>query len=304
MQTISIPVGLRQVIVGSLSAAVAFFATLGLSTLFDEHFFTLMVAAVAYSCWRVNWKAGAICTFIGIFGVVLLLPPKMHFSIAGASDIVRLIMFMFTGSMVCLLSYFKDRTTAKLQVQRDRTAHTEELLQVAAQENKLWTWEYDPDRNLLSWQMLATDNKLRWVMPFESWLRRLHPADRESVKNILQMTTGNIRFRLEYRVQTSKGIHWWSSRGVVLKQYGPGTRKYIGISTDINLQKAIAPTAVGVGETDKPPLNMVSFIEINSLIHEVLEGTSIHASYRSRLTKAIDKIEMVMVSEMSANAKK
>src|SRR5271155_3238780 len=124
MQTFTIPVGLRQVIVGSLSALVAFFATLGLSTLYDERFFTLMVAAIAYSCWHVNWKAGAICTFLGTFGVVLLLPPKMHFLISNSTDVIRLVVFIIAGFMVCLLSYINDRTAARLQTQRDRTART------------------------------------------------------------------------------------------------------------------------------------------------------------------------------------
>src|SRR5579862_943809 len=105
MPTKQIQSVLRPIIVGTVSSVVAFFATLGLATMYDEQFFMLMVAAVAYSCWHVNWRAGAVSTFFGIIGVILLLPPRMHLIINGSLNVVRLLIFFVTGSMICFLSY-------------------------------------------------------------------------------------------------------------------------------------------------------------------------------------------------------
>jgi|GEM_PF-4813013 len=290
-------------VIGTLSTVAAFFATLGLYYVFNEQYFTLMIAAVAYSCWHENWKAGVMSTIVGSVGVVLLLPPTMNLVIDSSSDVMRMLVFIFTSSGVCFLSYLNERTNARLLAQQDIATRSEEWLKAAAVETKLWAWEYDADRKIISWHRLGVHHQLRGFMQFDSWMRRLHPSDREAVKSMLERTPENSKFHIEYRVQTHNGIYWWSSRGVVLKQHGPGTLKFIGISSDITDQKEQTRLEPSKAVLERPQFNMSSLIEIDSIIHEVINSSSMHAVYRSKLIDARVKVEQLMVSDMSSDAK-
>jgi len=290
---------LRYLVVGSLSTLVGFFAALMLSTIFAEQYFTLLVASVAFSCWYANWKAGVVSAFIGIFAVILLLPPILSFQVDSKSDIIRIFIYIFTGSMVCTLSYLNDKNRERFIANRVRTALSQEVLVAAAEDARMWTWVFDQDRRLISWQKLTGDHKARMVMTFDSWLMRMHPGDREKLRSILDVPGGPSRFNFDYRVQTRKGIYWWRSRGVALQQYGPGSPKLIGISTDIDKTKqpSSEPLASVPPRTE---IKMSALIEIDALIYEVISSTSLHASYRNKLIEARQKVEKLLVTDLTS----
>lgn len=71
--------------------------------------------------------------------------------------------------------------------------------------------------------------------PFETWLERVHPDDRERVRQELSETTpSDPAFEIEYRAQLPDGeVRWLRTEGFPVESEGDGPQLLAGISQDV-----------------------------------------------------------------------
>lgn len=214
------------------ASVVGFLATLGLNLAVGETYFTLIIAAVAFVCWRRGWRAGLVSTASGLFAVALLLPPVFSLTIDSAGDVLRLGIFALTAGLVCGLAAIGERTSRRLRIAERNWRDSERWLATAQQLARFWTWELDPERRLVRWANPYGELKSQEYAPLESCLLRVHPEDRARWRSAIAEAATTDVLDLDFRVSGPEGEHHLVARGVVAPD-GASGRRFVGISAEV-----------------------------------------------------------------------
>lgn len=285
----------KSVWIGAASAVVAFFATYSLVPFLDEANLMLLLAAVAFSCWVADWRAGAVSALCGLVGVALLLPPVFTLTINSGADVARMGEFAFACLCVCAVGYIGDRRAQKLRSVEKRTEMSEGWIESAQKEVALWTWELNLKDSRLSWRNPYGELSSQEFRSYQVWVQGVHPDDRKRFEDEMKAARRTGAFHCKYRAYTLRGLHHLTSRGIVLQQSEGDPRVLVGITVDLDCEEPPKPS-IEHGRMDGSQL-VLALIAINDLIAEVAEGRSLSAEAREKLAQAREHIAKLLITD-------
>jgi len=147
----------------------------------------------------------------------------------------------------------------------------EERLRLALEGARMVTWDYDHETDYIA----RSDNSLEvhgmGSGPASEFWSRIHPDDRQLVKDALQATreTG-AGLQVEYRSFGPEGdLRWFYSRGCILRSVRKGSNHTIGVTFDITSQKAIEARYREIEATHAEARNLLRELEER---HRALKG--------------------------------
>lgn len=149
--------------------------------------------------------------------------------------------FFFLG-IVMAMGYEKSRDTLRAAQLADELHESVEQMNLAAEAAKLGHWSRDLARDEMwaseAWRELFGFTKSERIH-FDGYLARLHPEDRETVKQTLaKAVESGGSYSLDYRVLSSDGqVRWIASRGRVECNGGGKAVRVRGVSADITGRK-------------------------------------------------------------------
>ena len=160
-----------------------------------------------------------------------------------ATEIVQILEALTGGVAVSLLilgAVLAERSEAQTQLARAHAslAEAQELAHIGS-------WEWDIPSNRITWSdelyRLYELEPQSMEIDYESYLRRVHPQDRELVQHAVSKAAAEQRpFAFEHRIRLSGGrVRWVQGRGrVILDESGTPVRM-VGTSQDITERKRI-----------------------------------------------------------------
>jgi PAS domain S-box-containing protein len=157
-------------------------------------------------------------------------------ALAHPADVVNLALFAVIGAGISLVSGQSRRSASQITKSEERLR----LAEIAAG-NSSWEWDIAADRISGSGEFNRQfDIAPGQVLRFADWLKRLHPEDRERVRQAVSDPLHNNvdGSEVEYRVLHKDGsVQWLLGKGAVrLDAAGRPTRAF-GIAIDITARK-------------------------------------------------------------------
>ena len=217
---------------GAVSSLGAFLLTLVLHRFVGETYLTLFVAAVALSCWRKGWQAGAASTAVGVPAVTLLVPPLFSFRVDSTADLVNIVIFAVTGVLVCASAFALDRRSRQLRVAERRRCDSEGWLQNAQRVTRFWNWEIGPDTGLMMWANPYGELPSLECAPLEQVVAQIHPADRERFRAAVEAANRTGELCLEFRVMDHEEERRLFAKGSMHLDPDTGIRRLIGVTVE------------------------------------------------------------------------
>lgn len=285
----------KSAFIGIASTAVAFWVTYGLTHVLGETNLILLIAAVAFSCWLDGWRAGAFSALSSLLAVALLLPPVFTLTIDSIADLALLGVFALTALCVCLVGYISDRRALRLRTVEKRSEMSEGWIEAAQKEVALWTWELNLENAQLKWRNPYGDIASEEFRSYDIWYQAVHPADRAHFAESMQAARQSGVFQIKYRAYTTRGLHRLASRGIVLQEMETAPRLLVGITVDLDCERAPAPPARRTHLDDSQLV--LSLIEINDLLAEVEQQTSPGGEACLKLAQARDRIAKLLIAD-------
>lgn len=281
----------RSLLIGIASAATAFATQFIFGHLLDDASLTLLIAAVAFSCWLGDWRAGIYSSVAGLLAAALLLPPVFSLTVDSAADVAMLGAFAFTCFCVCFVAYVSDRRASRLRSVEKRTEMSEGWIESAQREVALWTWELDLENFLLKWRNPYGEIISQEFRSYETWLSAVHPGDRDKFAENIQRSKASGVFHAKYHAYTTRGLHRLASRGIVLQENENAPKVLVGITVDLDCEQAPTPASRRDG-IDGSQL-ILALIEVNDLLAQVEEA----GSSTPALAEARDRIAQLLIRE-------
>jgi len=220
-----------------LITALALLLTLRLPGIYARPFFTLLIAAVALSTYFAGWKAGLLSTALStVAALYYMLPPHDSLSVGSAEDLVRLIGFWTTAGLLIWLGNEIDRHRRA----REQVREAERQFDVLRLAGIVGVGEWDLKTGEVNWVVELP--ALRGLVPdrqFEHWMERVHPDDREIVRErINRAIRATDSYDIEARVYDAQGnVHWISSRAHIIRDKERVPTRAVGIAMDITERK-------------------------------------------------------------------
>lgn len=121
-----------------------------------------------------------------------------------------------------------------------RVKTSEERLRLAQQAARVGSWDLGLDKTNLGWspEQFALHDVAPQAQPtLALWLDAVHPDDREILRRAL--VCGAQEFEIEYRVHSTDGLRWLSTRGrCIPDETRRGLCRFFGVTFDITDRKA------------------------------------------------------------------
>jgi PAS domain S-box-containing protein len=216
-----------------LFTACALAATHAGGSLETEHFYLYLLLGVLAAAWAGGWKAGALASAISVAGAFGWMFHPSH----GANDVLRLATFTATCAILCWLSQvIESRRKTQISLQED-----EERLRLALRAGDAWTWEWDPQTDVIrrSAEAFGVFGTGPTTLSDEMahTIENIMNLDRERVTEGLRASaqTG-ADFRQEVRFLINGQIRWVDARASVIEDED-GNRRLLGMSVDITDRK-------------------------------------------------------------------
>jgi PAS domain S-box-containing protein len=228
---------------GTVGAYILAFVSVGIATslavVLDPYVegipFATFLPAVVVTAFISGLGAGLLAVVLSTVATdYFLLAPRLSFYIESPADISHLLQFAALLSL-CVILIAKMRSTA---IEREQTElalrESKDRLQLALDSARLGWWQLDPRRNVA-----LRDARCREILdvaqdegPFEEFLQRVHPADREAFLAARQVAldpTDPKPFSYQYRVIRRDGkVRWVETHGLA-KFHGAGpSRQVVG----------------------------------------------------------------------------
>jgi diguanylate cyclase (GGDEF)-like protein/PAS domain S-box-containing protein len=181
-----------------------------------------------------------------------------------------------TGEIGILVDSF-NKMLSHIQSSEEFLRESEERYALAARgaNDGLWDWKLSTNKIYLSsrWrEMLGYSGGERWTDP-EEWFGRIHPADRERVKNEIARHIEGATSELvsEYRMRReTEGFVWMLTRGIAVRDALGAAIRMAGSQTDITEGKVADPL------TDLP--NRLYFLDkLEAAIEDYRRGGQLFA---------------------------
>jgi K+-sensing histidine kinase KdpD len=226
---------------GILVSLLAFLCTLGLTALVHKHYYTALVSAVAISCLLRNWRAGLAALATGVIGVAMLMPPTFRMQIDTPGEVLTLVVFAFTGGVICLIAFANDRGRRELRIAESERQSTQKWLETAQHFTRFWTWEIDPERKLVKWVNPYGELKTQVYEPLDSWMVRIHADDRAHWMVALDEALYSNSFELQFRVPGPMYDRFYIAKGMMTDDPVSLERRLVGISVQIRSPRTPIP---------------------------------------------------------------
>jgi PAS domain S-box-containing protein len=226
------PVPLRYflAVLFSLCALAATHAGGDLET---EHFYLYLLLGVMASAWVGGWRAGVLASAISVAGSFMWMYHPPH----GSQDVLRITTFIATCAILCWLTQvIESRRKTQISLQED-----EERLRLALRAGDAWTWEWDPQTDIIrrSAEAFGVFGTGPTTLSDEMThtLETVMNLDRERVTEGLRASaqTG-ADFRQEVRFLINGQMRWVDARASVIEDED-GNRRLLGMSVDITDRK-------------------------------------------------------------------
>jgi K+-sensing histidine kinase KdpD len=270
---------------GILVSLIAFLCTLGLETLVHKHYYTALVAAVAIACLLRGWRAGAAALASGSWAVALLMPPSFRMEIDTPGELLTLLVFAFTGGMICLIAFANDRGRRELRIAESQRQSTQKWLETAQQFTRFWTWEIDPERKLVKWVNPYVVLKTQVYEPLESWMVRLHPGDRANWLAAMEEARYSNSFELQFRVRDTVHDRFFVAKGMMTDDPATLERRLVGISVEMHSPS----TALPLHEESQ-----FALYGVQDMLDSLLENPSLDRRAQRNLRMAQETIERLL----------
>jgi K+-sensing histidine kinase KdpD len=289
----------KEVLAGLISAAVAFFATLGLQGVLGARYFAFFVGAVAFSCCLYSWRSGFVTSVASLVGATLLLPPVASLAVTKRDDVIRLSMFVFICACVCAVGFVADHRKRQLQKAEKRSQLSELWLQSAQREALLWTWELDLDKSFLSWRDPYAEVVAQEFRSFDVWVDGVAPDDRKRFQQEMMKAAETGSVHVQYQANTSRGRHTLVSRGVVVSHpEDEFTKRLVGITIDLDAKPVPRePQAVQNGPVGQL---ILALIGLNDLLGSIEQRGKLDDSVRGDLARAREEITRMLIAERAS----
>jgi len=235
--------GRERYAVALLSTAAALAATLLLHGAGADPFMTFFAVAVMVSAWYGGWKAGLWATVASVLAnLFLLLPPPGSPALQQQSTI-HLGLFALSALVICAFMAALHSTQEALRLSQEIFCRAQRSANIAAFEWKLSTGQVVWAEELTVLKDLVPDQT------FERWMDRVHPNDREEVRQTLQQAIlDRSDYEVECRVMNAEGHNQWVAlRGQVLVGPTGETERVLGVAIDIHNRRQ-AEEALGRSE--------------------------------------------------------
>ncbi len=146
-----------------------------------------------------------------------------------------------TGRIVRSVGMVHDITERKRAEEVVRESEAQVRLALSAAKAASWTWDIKTNRTVWSPEYYALYGFKSKVRPtLQNWLRRIHPADRKTVQELVQRTLKDRRkeFLFEYRIRCpDRGERWIANQGSVIYSARGKPVVATGINLDITERK-------------------------------------------------------------------
>jgi PAS domain S-box-containing protein len=136
--------------------------------------------------------------------------------------------------------------TQNLQATADRLRNSRQQLQLAIQAASIGYWEFDPvtrtERHSANWSEQLGEAPVRDAIPFEAWMERLHPEDRERAVTVWEdyVAGRSSGYEQEFRLRHEDGSYRWiHSTGQYETRTDGQPRRILGCHIDITSRKKI-----------------------------------------------------------------
>lgn len=143
------------------------------------------------------------------------------------------------SSYLAIVRNTKERRLAEKEIR-----NLNDRISTAASAARVGIWEWDITRNTLTWddQMYRLYGREREGLeagPYETWIRSLHPADREfSEEEVKAAFNGEREYDTEFRVIWQDGsVHFIKAAGKVFRNGNNNPERMVGINYDITENK-------------------------------------------------------------------
>jgi PAS domain S-box-containing protein len=174
-----------------------------------------------------------VCMLVGTLQAVLVLWQIVNWPITTS---------LFFMAVVMAMGYEMSRDTLRAAQLSDDLIESEERMTLATEAAGFGVWMWSIDRN----QIWGSDRWLKMfgfapdaVVPFEEFLQRIHPEDRELVeRGVRHALEARVDYRGEYRVMLPDGAQrWLVSRGRMHPDAQRKPARMMGVALDITERK-------------------------------------------------------------------
>ncbi|HEV2022703.1 MAG TPA: PAS domain S-box protein, partial [Terriglobales bacterium] len=229
------------VALAATGAALA--ATLLLHGTGTDPIMVFFAVAVMVSAWYGGWKAGLLATVASVLANVLFVLPPLGSAALEKQNAIRLGLFVLSALIICAFMAALHSTQEALRLSQEIFYRAQRSANIAAFEWKLSTGQ------VLWAEELAVLKDLVPDQTFEGWMERVHPDDRERVRQTLQQAIlARSEYELECRVVNPDGhSDWVELRGQVLAGPSGEPERVLGIAMDIN-KRRLTEEALGRSE--------------------------------------------------------
>jgi signal transduction histidine kinase len=221
--------------------------------------FSMFFGVIVIASWIGGRRAGFLAMILGWVSVVWVMPRLGIFPkhvVDGLGNFLYLsqatLVVLAFASMRNRIETIMEKRRAEAELAESRQQHALSLAEAELHLRRLkmiegavnaGTWEFDVNSGVSTWP--AGISSL-WGLPaeehhipFDEFISRMHPDDRERVGKMVQSAVAKgDSYEVEFRViWPDRSIHWLSARGAVLRDEHDQPRKVIGIALEVTQRR-------------------------------------------------------------------
>ena len=213
-----------SVVVALVSVALAVWVRHELAPLLRGATYMPFFLAVIFSAWAGGLSGGLVAVALSaLASVAFFIPPSGSLTLPGAADRSSLVLFCFTGSVICLVAEAMHRARARVEQQalallraKEDLRTRDEQIELALEVGRIVTWDHNLDTGETRHSDSAKALLGRGDLRAANALDMLHPDERDRVVSIVRhLLAGGEAHRVELRAQRPDGeVRWacWACR--------------------------------------------------------------------------------------------
>ncbi len=157
-------------------------------------------------------------------------------------------LFAADETVLAVLVVSKNITAEKTLLQTMKSSEERWRFALEGSNHGLWDWDLESNQLFFSdsFKQMYGFEKGEALQHYNDWYQRLHPEDRERMKDAIEehLKSSNPYYESTYRIQSKGGSYKWIlARGMVVEKSGEGKPlRMIGTHTDISVQKKAEET--------------------------------------------------------------
>ena len=171
-----------------------------------------------------------------------VLEPRGTFALANDLQLADLGFYFLAAIPVTIVIGLLQRERRELQAARMDAAESRDRLALAQEIARIGTFELDLETKAAQWspelETLYGVRARRSIHPYDQWMARVHPEDREGAERQIARALESGTFEGEWRVLRPDGsVPWIAGRGRVFRDASGKPVRLLGAHIDITRQK-------------------------------------------------------------------